>query len=262
MDTQDNPPKSKLYSLPTPHGSHVEHVLNVGPEKPLGYVTYKDIAKSGLTPEALRQQLESRNIRVVELGHGPSYSQTVNLERFESVRVDKPIRLGSRGPLFYAYDEASLRALLETPRAQEVLKEAGWQATPEGFIEHIHRCLAAPKTPLFDLISDAFGSHLHAGRTDQVDTHPDIQLERFRNAPTLQHHDLPVKVLKSGYDPENGDVHDMMLRGSPTVSADSAEHYNTQYRAQRGEHPGDWRDQLEAKRREIKNSEKDPKRNR
>lgn len=119
--------------------------------KPVGYETLKFLTvQCGLDPEKLKGELEGRGLKTLLLA-GSACSM-------------------SSGAL-YAYDEAALSELLRD-RAS-VLAARNWPVTPEDFIRRIAIDWAEEKTPLFDLIADAFNNKDHPGRTDAVVSMPD-----------------------------------------------------------------------------------------
>ena len=65
---------------------------------------------------------------------------------------------------FFVYDEDALTALLE--ERAEILRAVNWPTDPYDFILKVANNWAEEKTPLFDLVCDAFGDKNHIGRTD------------------------------------------------------------------------------------------------
>lgn len=234
-------PATPLYDLPNPHGSDVSHVRAVGPGKPLAYVTYESIAQAGTTPDALRKELESRGIRVLELEACKAFDNYV-FAGSQYFKTTEPVPTGRRGPIFYAYDEKALREVLSSHTARATLDRARWPHTPSAFIERQHRESAAVKTPLFDLISDCYGSKEHNGRTDIHALLPSqLSTQQLMAEPVPVEH-LPMRdVIREGYGPFDGNTHLNMLHHT-NLSDESAQHFNTQYEVMTGQHEGDWRE--------------------
>ena len=65
---------------------------------------------------------------------------------------------------FFVYDEDALTTLLEARK--DILEAAGWPTDAYDFVLKVANDWAEEKTPLFDLVCDAFGDKEHIGRTD------------------------------------------------------------------------------------------------
>lgn len=78
----------------------------------------------------------------------------------------------------------ALQALLD--RDREMLEAAGWPILPLDFIQRTRTETVDPKTPLYDLIADAYGDKLNPGRTDVMPgVDPFILLNAFTLATGL-----------------------------------------------------------------------------
>lgn len=114
----------------------LDDLLEIGPEKPLGYLPTKHIEEA--LPNAQQRQeffaqLEKRGIKTRELG----------------------------GKI-YAYHPKTLQSLLDARK--KVLDDWGPCDTPEQFIDIIDNHYAGFETPRYDLIADAFGNYAGRGR--------------------------------------------------------------------------------------------------
>lgn len=239
-----------LYNMREPHGSDVEHVWHVGPRKPLGFVNYNDIEKAGFTPPFLKMQLEERGVKVVEMSNSPSYHSVMG-DGDEPIPLTERVRLqGVNGPLFYAYDEKALTTMLNAPEARKILDAEKWPHTPEAFLRRLHEEQARPKTALFDLISDTFGSKRHPGRLDVKAKEGSFYAKLEGKAPIPLSKVTP-RALQPSYAPE---VFREVLENA-ALSEGSQRHFIAQAEIQRGVEIRDWRDELQAKRAADKNSD-------
>lgn len=117
-----------------------QSLLTIGPDKPLGSQGY------------------------------PTYA-----DAYSAIQQVPPPAKGFRaydtpwGCWVYMYDLNAMPALLD--RNAPLLIEHGWPLDPGGFIDRIRGKIdegnqVRPRTPLFDLISDAYGDKTNPGRTD------------------------------------------------------------------------------------------------
>ena len=115
----------------------------VSAQKPVGYETLSFLEQCKLDPAALEKELRGRGLKTLMLT-GAACTM--------------------RSGALYAYDEAALQKFLED--RVEILSAQSWPVTAEGFIRRIAIDWALEKTPLFDLIADAFNNKSHPGRCD------------------------------------------------------------------------------------------------
>lgn len=102
-------------------------------------------------------------------GYCPAFMQDV-LEKdwgFRTMIVNADESWVSSGALF-VWDDASLSHFLKT--RQNILRDVHWPETTVEFVRHVACHLVPQKTPLFDLVADAFDDPLNAGRTDMNET--------------------------------------------------------------------------------------------
>lgn len=113
----------------------------VGPEKPLGYLSFSFIANFGERPQQLITESETKglNHRVIEVGSGETADQ-----------------------LLYVYDKEALQKLLDNRR--EVLEKVDWPIDADEFVEHVSKNNAPQETDLFDVVADAFADYENVGR--------------------------------------------------------------------------------------------------
>lgn len=229
-----------LYTLPEPHGSHVSHVLDVGIGKAMGFVLPADIAKAGYTPATLKEKITQQGLKVLELGAVPSYVHVI-YDDGKPVRLNERAEFGVQGALFYAYDEAELRRLLSAPRNAAILAEAHWPSEPEAFVKRVHEETAYPKTALYDLISNAFGSYKNARRSDRISTsYPEDEVLRGLTPQPIS--SVPIRAL----DPRHGaKEYRAVLEETGSLCDGSRQHYIAQAEAVRGVYVKDWLAQIQ-----------------
>lgn len=130
------------------HEVYIREILSdlseVGPNKPLGYLPIDTLVEvCGVDIEAYKHTLNQQGLKTLQLSM-------------------KESNVGWNGALF-AYHEESLKQLLEERKS--VLIDYHWPTDPEQFVRHLN--VPAPsKTPIFDLIADAFNDRFNSGRTD------------------------------------------------------------------------------------------------
>ncbi len=111
----------------------------VGPSKPLGYLPISTITElCGVTVEDMIQEAEQKGLST-RIIYGNVYSGAL-----------------------YVWDETALNSHLA--KHSNILGEAGWPMETVPFIEMTDRVTAPSKTPLFDLIADAYGDSRNPGR--------------------------------------------------------------------------------------------------
>lgn len=120
----------------------LDYVRKVGPQKPMGYLSFNTIKKCGTTVEELRKELEQCGLK------------TIFLTEEECAVHDGAL---------YAYDEKALSELLQ--KNKDILEKVGRPTDAESFIRHL-KPSALPKTDIFNIIADAFGDKTNPGRTD------------------------------------------------------------------------------------------------
>lgn len=64
----------------------------------------------------------------------------------------------------YAWHPEALGALLRANAL--VLRRAGWPVRAGAFVKRVRKKRVRPKTPLYDLVADAYGDKTNPGRTD------------------------------------------------------------------------------------------------
>ncbi len=119
--------------------------LNVGPEKPLGYLVVERIKTLGGDPEMIRREAERKG-------------QLVKSFRIEDGSLNGP------GDTLFVADKDALARLLSLNAS--ILLEAGWPTEPETFVDFVATHAAPFKTKLYDIIADAFGDKSNPKRTD------------------------------------------------------------------------------------------------
>lgn len=138
------------YGKMMPEGRHCgggklsHEFAKVSAQKPVGYERIVFLKKDcGLDVAVLEKELQGRGLKTLLLNNAAC---------------------SMRSGALYAYDEKALENFL-TERVA-ILSAQNWPATPEGFIRRIAVDWAEEKTPLFDLIADAFNNKAHPGRCD------------------------------------------------------------------------------------------------
>ncbi|MCS7091818.1 MAG: hypothetical protein NZM26_00490 [Patescibacteria group bacterium] len=89
------------------------------------------------------------------------------LESFTSLSIEEILSPDSELAEFqsvYVYDPESLAKLLK--ENEHLLRNYGWPTNPNEFVNYVYLIHADQKTPLFDLIANAFGDKSNPGRTD------------------------------------------------------------------------------------------------
>ena len=116
-------------------------LTSVGPEKPLGYLSFGHITQFGQTPENLAIEAERRG-----LSH--------------QVTTDQ----GPEGPVkfLYFYDPISLQELLD--KKKTILEAANWPTSSKEFVDYSSNNKAPQETDLFDVVADAFADYTNPGR--------------------------------------------------------------------------------------------------
>jgi len=123
------------------YGNDLVTDVYVGREKPLGSTTEHKLIAAGIDPEALKQELRTRGIKILEVK-------------------------GEDVTFLYAYDEKALQALIDKPAATRILTEAKWPTTAKEFVEHVSTVQTSRNSPHYDLVSDAFDALNHPNRLD------------------------------------------------------------------------------------------------
>jgi hypothetical protein len=121
----------------------IRQVRKVGAEKPMGYCLVSQVEAS-LGPDAV--EILTRTAKECGL---------------ETLTHPRRAPFNHENLLFY-YHPQSLTELLDANRG--VLLDAGWPTDPVGFCTHVAAITAPAKTPLFDLIADAFADPFNTGR--------------------------------------------------------------------------------------------------
>lgn len=122
----------------------LKDLLNVGPQKPLGYLPLEYIERYR-TPEALQRELEERGLIV----------KTYAMPNVPSLKF------------MFAYDQTALQKLLDENIS--VLKEARCPRNAEKFVERIAiGGTVDAYTGLFTLIATAFGDLANPGRSENI----------------------------------------------------------------------------------------------
>lgn len=136
------PYTSTLLEEETPYFTDLQRV---GPQKPLGYLRLSTIQTYNQEdPLVLLQEARDRGFLAIIF------------EEKESPAT---------GAALYVADTQALEALLEKHKG--ILEENGWPQEPEAFIRKVNIDWSTPsKTPLFDLIADAFADYTNPYRTD------------------------------------------------------------------------------------------------
>lgn len=119
----------------------VDHLYSVGTDKPLGCIAQAFLPENKQEREAITDSLEAKGLKILWLSAE------------ESAYV---------GGALYAYHPDALSRVLA--HGTPVLTEANWPTEPEAFIRKL-RDSAKKRTPLFDLICDAFGDQHNYGHT-------------------------------------------------------------------------------------------------
>lgn len=122
----------------SPDQAAVEHILRVGPHKPLGY------AHAGPDVETLKAELERKGLKV---------------EIIKGAYSGKDIII--------VYDEEALQRLLDSRK--NILQNAGWPMTAREFALKVNKEdeeKVDPYTELFTLIADAFADFNNSGRIE------------------------------------------------------------------------------------------------
>ena len=120
----------------------LEDLYDVGAKKAVGFMTL-DMVRHFAPLEEVLAELTARGLKTFITDERQCWNQTASL---------------------YAYDELMLEKLL-APR-REFLQSQGWPVDPEGFVKKMSATWAEAKTPLYDLVADAFGNKADFGRTD------------------------------------------------------------------------------------------------
>jgi len=118
-------------------------VLNVGGDKPLGYLSTRQIETAGYTVPEVNDAVELRGMS----------------SRFVSEEEG-----ANKGGSLYAYDPVSLAALLA--ERSSVLEHYEWPAEVDAFVEKVATQVVRPGNELYDLIADAFADYSNMLRTD------------------------------------------------------------------------------------------------
>ena len=122
----------------------LEDVRQVGQTKLVGYKLIKDlVGLAKIDPADLQKELEERGLKTLILT-GDDCAMC--------------------GGALYAWDDAGLSAFLQ--QCAQTVRAAGWPVDTEGFIRRLAVDWHPEKTAMFDVISDAFNSKSHPGRTD------------------------------------------------------------------------------------------------
>ena len=113
----------------------MDHLLAIGPNKPMGYIDWGTIYESGLEPYELARRLRRTGLRTM---------------MFEPAPDKYP-----HGAL-YAFDQRALQRLLSEHR--DVLRDAGWPEDPKAFVRCVSTISVQPErmARLYRLIGRAF----------------------------------------------------------------------------------------------------------
>lgn len=124
-------------------------VLNIGPDKPLGYNAPERVESVlGKTIEQFQQEQELKGLKIILLPIGYKGAGTY-----------------TKGAI-YVYDPVSLQELLD--KHVDVLLEFSWPREVDAFVWQVIYVIAPQKTKLFDLVADAFVDKDNDYRTDFV----------------------------------------------------------------------------------------------
>ncbi len=118
----------------------LKDLVNVGPNKPVGYLPIDTLEELGIDVNGLVQELEGKSL-------------TVRKQR-NSIYPDSNICL-------FVYDFKALKSLLESNK--RILDKYNWPSDPDAFVGFLK--FIAEKGELFDLVADAFGDKTNPGRT-------------------------------------------------------------------------------------------------
>ncbi|SRR3989344_2087035 len=124
-------------------GRHLSDLLDVGPEKPLGYLPLDTI----------------RNYCHVDPAEVAKYLQQRGLETREWAQSFCNVGSGA----LYVYDRASLQNLLN--QKSKVLVEANWPTQVDDFVVKV-ATICAKSPDLFNLVADAFADYKNPGRAN------------------------------------------------------------------------------------------------
>ena len=119
-------------------------LLDISANKPLGYKLINDLKTlSKVDPNNIEEQLKKKGLSTLMLT-GSECSM--------------------KGGALYAWHEKHLKALLK--QHQKTLQAYNWPINTSSFVKRCAIEWADEKTPLFDIIADAFGDKTHPGRTN------------------------------------------------------------------------------------------------
>lgn len=119
----------------------------VSSEKPLGYLPLSTIVTHcHTTPEAITAEAEARGLQSAIKEGGNTGSGAL-----------------------YIWDEGALNTLLQNNA--ETLTQASWPTEASSFVDTVERIHAPNRTPLFDLIADAFADNTNPGRLYIEESH-------------------------------------------------------------------------------------------
>lgn len=159
----------------------ISDLFDVGPFKPLAsanlnaltYIFRKD-------PVELQHCLEEKGLKVLTFD-------------------DRNCR--EWGGTLYAYHESALNQVLESNKA--ILEDNKWPTHAEGFIGMLALYQVPAKTPLFDVISEAYGDKADPGRTDRAvpDYSEDYDPRYLAELRRLEQENATSFVTRSGYKP-------------------------------------------------------------
>jgi len=142
-----------------------DHLARVGPDKPLGYVfanDFTDEQRDTIAELLVAQGIKTRGY--AERVWVPHHSWQDIIEKAPTTKakevygimrdayVGKPLQ-----PLLVAYDETALRQLIDAN--QITIQASGWPNTVTGFIDGVMHEGVPTRTPLHQLISQAFGDN-------------------------------------------------------------------------------------------------------
>ena len=135
----------------------------VGPRKPL-LATGLEIVWIDGVPISKRPRIDPAKFAAPLLGDGFAvWTRGVEPD-------SNPVRETESCDRLVVADESALQAVLD--RGRDVLASNHWPGDVEGFVRQVFIELAPARTPLYDLVADAYGDPHNPGRTN-VAVRPD-----------------------------------------------------------------------------------------
>ena len=118
---------------------YLDDLLEVGPEKPLGYLPFHTIsALCKVDYRELEKYLRERGIEVMKFS-----------------RFFCKVSSGA----FYAYDREALQKLLD--KNQGTLKDFRWPTQADQFVKKVAKKYAPGRTPLYRLVAETFADRIN-----------------------------------------------------------------------------------------------------